>query len=55
MVANFLYEKHGAHLSRFSHPLHAILADMDIPNNRDNLAKLSLSLRENFSEGIMGQ
>ncbi len=55
MVANFLYEKQGAHLYRFSHPLHAILADMDIPNNRDNLAKLSLSLRENFSEGIMGQ
>lgn len=54
IIARYLHERHGAHLYRFSHPLHAILADMDIPNTRDHLAKLSRSLRENFSEGIMG-
>jgi dephospho-CoA kinase len=55
MIASYLHEKHGAHLYRFSHPLHAILNDMGLVNTRENLSKLSLSLRENFSEGILGQ
>lgn len=54
VIARYLHERHGAHLYRFSHPLHTILADMGIPNTRDSLGKLSLSLRENFWEDIMG-
>ncbi len=53
-LAKYLQEKYGAILYQFSHPLHAILLDLDIPNTRDNLEKLSLSLRQNFGEHILG-
>ncbi len=53
-LAKYLQEKHGSILYQFSHPLHTILSDLDIPNTRDNLGKLSLSLRQNFGEHILG-
>lgn len=53
-LARYIVERYRALLYTFSHPLHAILADLDIPNTRENLATLSLTLRKNFSENILG-
>ena len=52
-VAEYLHEKYGAILYRFSSPLYTILSDMWLPCTRENLDILSRSLRENFGQDIM--
>ena len=54
-VATYLREKYGAVVYRFSDPLHQMLGELWVPNTRENLAKLSLMLRQNFGEDIMGR
>jgi dephospho-CoA kinase len=54
-VAEYLREKYGAVVYRFSDPLHQILRELWLPNTRENLAQLSLSLRQKFGEDIMGR
>jgi dephospho-CoA kinase len=54
-AAEYLKNQHSWVSYRFSDPLHAILADVGIPNTRDNLALLSQSLRRSFGASIMGR
>jgi len=52
-AAKYLHEKYGAVLYSFSAPLQQILSDLWVTDNRENLDKLSRSMRTNFGEGIM--
>ena len=54
-LSEYLHERYGAILYRFSSPLYAILSDIWLPNTRDNLDTLSRSLREQFGQDIMGR
>lgn len=53
-LSEYLSREYDALIYRFSDPLHTILNDLGMPNTRENLAKLSISLRKNFWEWIMG-
>jgi len=52
-AVKYLKEKYGANTYRFSTALSDILNRLYLPNNRENLQKLSLVLRENFTGDIL--
>lgn len=54
-VGKYLSEKHGALLLRFSQPLRDILDRLQMDQNRENMARLSLYLRKAFGEDILSK
>lgn len=54
-VGKYIAEKYGALPLRFSQVLRDILDRMQLPQNRENMAKLSLHLRKAFGEDILSK
>ncbi len=54
-VGKYLAEEHGAHSLRFSQPLRDILDRMNLPQDRENMVKLSIHLRKAFGEDIFSR
>ncbi len=52
-AAKILHEHFGAELFRFSSILSDVLTRLSLENSRDNLIKMSESLRKNFGEDIL--
>lgn len=52
-AANILHKKYGAEVFTFSDILHHILNRLFLPNSRDNLIKMSQTLRESFGQDIL--
>jgi len=54
-IAEYLQKKYNATLARFSKTLDDILARLFIPNTRDNLINLALSLRKLYGNDVLAQ
>jgi dephospho-CoA kinase len=54
-VAKYLVEKYDGSTHRFSTMLRDVAKRMYLPENRDNLQKISTLFRENFSDDIMSK
>lgn len=54
-VGRYLSEQHEALLLRFSQPLRDILDRLQMDQNRENMAKISLYLRKAFGEDILSK
>lgn len=54
-VAEYIHNRYGAIIYRFSNPLYHILSELWVVTTRENLAILSKSLRTNFGEDILGR
>ncbi len=54
-AGKYIAEKYNALSLRFSQPLRDILDRMSLPQNRENMAKLSLYLRKAFGEDVFSK
>ncbi|MDD2487148.1 MAG: AAA family ATPase [Candidatus Gracilibacteria bacterium] len=54
-LASYLVEKHDAVIFRYSDTFREILTTLNLPIIRENLAKISLTLRNEFGEDILSK
>lgn len=54
-ACQYLKEKHGAEIFRFSTMLRDVLDRFYLPQSRDNLQQVSLALRQSFGDDLMAK